>query len=216
MNEVTGRGGNFMKPILIAIAGGTASGKTTVVEEIINHFQSEEVEVICQDNYYKQLNEISLEERKKINYDHPNSFDLNLLYADLKKLIAGKVIYSPVYDFKDHNRKQDEVKEIHPTKVIILEGIMALYDKRIREISDILIYVESDPDVRFIRRLKRDIAERGRDLDSVILQYLSTVKPMYDEYIAPTKRFADIIIPNDTKHDVAIEILAAKIKDILK
>lgn len=205
-----------MKPILITIAGGTASGKTTVVDEIINHFQCEEVEVICQDNYYKQLDDMTLEERKKINYDHPNSFDLDLLYDDLTKLISGEVIYSPVYDFKEHNRKKDEIREIHPTKVIILEGIMALYDKRIREISDILIYVESDPDIRFIRRLKRDIAERGRDLDSVILQYLSTVKPMYDEYIAPTKRFADIIIPNDTKHDVAIEVLAAKIKDILK
>ncbi|MDE7161891.1 MAG: uridine kinase [Anaeroplasmataceae bacterium] len=205
-----------MKPILIAIAGGTASGKTTVVDEIIHHFEGEDVAVLCQDNYYKELDDISLEERKKINYDHPNSFDLDLLYDDLKKLISGQTIASPVYDFKEHNRKKNEVKEIVSTKVIILEGIMALYDSRIRELSDILIYVESDPDVRFIRRLKRDIKERGRDLDSVILQYLTTVKPMYDEYIAPTKRFADIIIPNDTKHDVAIEILAAKIKDILK
>ncbi|MDE7105683.1 MAG: hypothetical protein K2O22_00780, partial [Anaeroplasmataceae bacterium] len=125
-------------------------------------------------------------------------------------------IHSPVYDFKEHNRKKNESKEIIPTTVFLLEGILALYDRRIRGLSDILIYVESDPDVRFIRRLKRDMHERGRDLDSVIMQYLSTVKPMYDEYIAPTKRFADIIIPNDTKHDVAIEILAAKIKDILK
>lgn len=205
-----------MKPILIAIAGGTASGKTTVVDEIINHFQSEDVAVICQDNYYKSQDDITLEERKKINYDHPNSFDLDLLYHDLKTLISGKTIHSPVYDFKEHNRKKNESKEIIPTKVILLEGILALYDGRIRGLSDILIYVESDPDVRFIRRLKRDMHERGRDLDSVIIQYLSTVKPMYDEYIAPTKRFADIIIPNDTKHDVAIEILAAKIKDILK
>ena len=205
-----------MKPILIAIAGGTASGKTTVVDEIINHFHSEDVAVICQDNYYKALDDISLEERRKINYDHPNSFDLDLLYEDLSKLIEGKTIHSPVYDFKEHNRKKDETISISATKVIILEGILALYDSRIRSLSDILIYVESDPDVRFIRRLKRDIHERGRDLDSVIVQYLSTVKPMYDEYIAPTKRFADIIIPNDTKHDVAIEILAAKIKDIIK
>ena len=205
-----------MKPILIAIAGGTASGKTTVVDEIINHFQSEDVAVICQDNYYKLQDDIPLEARRKINYDHPNSFDLDLLYEELSKLIEGQTIYCPVYDFKEHNRKKYETKEINSTKVIILEGIMALYDSRIRSLSDILIYVESDPDIRFIRRLKRDIHERGRDLDSVIMQYLSTVKPMYDEYIAPTKRYADIIIPNDTKHDVAIEILAAKIKDILK
>lgn len=204
-----------MKPILIAVAGGTASGKTTVVDEIIHHFNSDEVVVICQDNYYKSQDDIPLEVRKKINYDHPNSFDLDLLYNDLSALISGKTIYSPVYDFKEHNRKQNETTEITSKRVIILEGILALYDNRIRELSDILIYVESDPDVRFIRRLKRDINERGRDLDSVIVQYLSTVKPMYDEYIAPTKRFADIIIPNDTKHDVAIEILAAKIKDIL-
>ena len=172
--------------------------------------------VICQDNYYKLQDDIPLEARRKINYDHPNSFDLDLLYEDLSKLIEGQTIYCPVYDFKEHNRKKYETKEINSTKVIILEGIMALYDARIRSLSDILIYVESDPDIRFIRRLKRDIHERGRDLDSVIMQYLSTVKPMYDEYIAPTKRYADIIIPNDTKHDVAIEILADIIKVILK
>ncbi len=204
-----------MKPILISIAGGTASGKTTVVEEIINHFESQDVTVLCQDNYYKSQDDISLEERKKINYDHPNSFDMDLLYQDIAALLSNKTIQSPVYDFKEHNRKKDQTVDRKPSKVVILEGILALYDKRIRELSDILIYVESDPDIRFIRRLKRDMNERGRELDSVIMQYLSTVKPMYEEYIAPTKRYADIIIPNDTKHDVAIEIMAAKIKDIL-
>lgn len=204
-----------MKPILISIAGGTASGKTTVVEEIINHFESQDVTVLCQDNYYKSQDDISLEERKKINYDHPNSFDMDLLYQDIAALLSNKTIQSPVYDFKEHNRKKDQTVERKPSKVVILEGILALYDKRIRELSDILIYVESDPDIRFIRRLKRDMNERGRELDSVIMQYLSTVKPMYEEYIAPTKRYADIIIPNDTKHDVAIEIMAAKIKDVL-
>ncbi len=205
-----------MKPILITIAGGTASGKTTVVDEIIKHFIKDDVTVLCQDNYYKALDDLSLEERKLINYDHPNSFDMDLLYNNLVALLAGKQIESPIYDFKIHNRKKDESYHIGPTKVIILEGILALYDKRIRDISDIMIFVESDPDIRFIRRLKRDMNERGRDMDGIILQYLSTVKPMYDEYIAPTKRFADIIIPNDNKHDVAIEIMAAKIKDILK
>ena len=198
-----------MKPILITIAGGTASGKTTVVEEIIRYFDSDSVTVLCQDNYYKAQDDMTLEERKKINYDHPNSFDMDLLYEDIQQLLEGKAIDSPLYDFKEHNRKKEETQYIYPTKVIILEGILSLYDKRIRDLSDILIYVESDADIRFIRRLKRDIQERGRDLNNVILQYLSTVKPMYDAYIAPTNRFADIIIPNDTKHDVAIEILAA-------
>lgn len=205
-----------MKPILIAIAGGTASGKTTVVDEIIDHFKSEDVAVICQDNYYKAQDDMTIEQRRQTNYDHPNSFDLDLLYSHLQDLINGLEIKCPVYDFKEHNRKKNEYLEVSSKKVIILEGILALYDARIRNLSDILIYVESDPDIRFIRRLKRDINERGRDLDSVIYQYLSTVKPMYDEYIAPTKRYADIIIPNDTKHNVALEILAAKIKDIIK
>lgn len=204
-----------MKPILITIAGGTASGKTTVVDEIITHFKKNDVTVICQDNYYKAQDELTLDERKKMNYDHPNSFDMDLLYEDLKSLLSGNTIKSPVYDFKEHTRKKDEFNVVGPTKVIILEGILSLYDKEIRDISDIMIYVESDPDVRFIRRLKRDIIERGRTMDNVIAQYLGTVKPMYDEYVAPTKRFADIIIPNDHKHDVAIEIIVTKIKDIL-
>ena len=204
-----------MRPILITIAGGTASGKSTVVKEIIKHFSKEEVRVICQDNYYKAQDDLTMEERVKTNYDHPESFDTDLMHEQLAELLNGNSIDMPIYDFKVHNRS-DEVKHINPSKVIILEGILALYDKRIRDISDILIYVESDPDIRFIRRLKRDIEERGRDMNGVIMQYLSTVKPMYDEYIAPTKRYADIIIPNDVKHDVAIEILSAKIKEIIK
>ena len=204
-----------MRPILITIAGGTASGKSTVVREIIKHFSKEEVRVICQDNYYKAQDDLTMEERVKTNYDHPESFDTDLMHEQLAELLNGNSIDMPIYDFRVHNRS-DEVKHINPSKVIILEGILALYDKRIRDISDILIYVESDPDIRFIRRLKRDIEERGRDMNGVIMQYLSTVKPMYDEYIAPTKRYADIIIPNDVKHDVAIEILSAKIKEIIK
>ena len=143
-----------MKPILITIAGGTASGKTTVVEEIIRYFDSDSVTVLCQDNYYKAQDDMTLEERKKINYDHPNSFDMDLLYEDIQQLLEGKAIDSPLYDFKEHNRKKEETQYIYPTKVIILEGILSLYDKRIRDLSDILIYVESDADIRFIRRLK--------------------------------------------------------------
>ncbi len=205
-----------MKPILISVAGGTASGKTTVVNEITKYFNESEISVIYMDNYYKERNDISLEDRKKINYDHPESFDLDLLYHDISHLMENLDVYSPVYDFTMHNRHQTEKLHIFPSKVIILEGIMALYDKRIRNLSDIKIFVESDPDIRFIRRLKRDIAERGRDMDNVIEQYLKTVKPMFDSFIAPTKRYADIIIPNDFKHDVAIGILSSRIKEIVE
>ena len=160
-----------MRPILITIAGGTASGKSTVVREIIKHFSKEEVRVICQDNYYKAQDDLTMEERVKTNYDHPESFDTDLMHEQLAELLNGNSIDMPIYDFKVHNRS-DEVKHINPSKVIILEGILALYDKRIRDISDILIYVESDPDIRFIRRLKRDIEERGRDMNGVIMQYI--------------------------------------------
>lgn len=203
-----------MKPLLISIAGGTASGKTTVVEKIEKHFNSKDVTVVCMDNYYKRRDDLSLEERKLINYDHPDALDLELLKKHLNLLLSGDDIECPIYDFQLHNRKSNTMR-IKPTKVILLEGILALYDEEIRNMSNILIFVESEADIRFIRRLKRDIESRGRSMDDVIKQYLSTVKPMYDSYVAPTKRYADIIIPNDTKHNMAIDILSAKIKDIL-
>ncbi|MBR4496309.1 MAG: uridine kinase [Acholeplasmatales bacterium] len=202
------------KPILILVAGGTASGKTTVVSEITSYFNSNDISVVLMDNYYKRRDDISLEERKKINYDHPNSFDLDLLKTDLKSLIEGNIIYSPSYDFTVHNRSNNKIL-IRPSKVIIVEGILSMYDNDIRNLADIKIFVESEPDIRFIRRLKRDIKERGRTLDEVVEQYLATVKPMHDLYVEPCKRFADIIIPNNDKHDVALGILSAKIKDII-
>lgn len=203
------------KPLLILVAGGTASGKTTVVKEILSCCNDNKIAVVCMDNYYKKRDDLSLEERKLINYDHPNSYDLELLKKDLKSLINNEAINSPVYDFTVHNRHKDKTILIEPAKVIILEGILALYDNDIRKISNINIFVESEADIRFIRRLKRDMIERGRKIDDIIHQYLSTVKPMYDEYVAPTKKYADIIIPNDNKHDVALSILSAKIKEII-
>ena len=202
------------KPILILVAGGTASGKTTVVTEITSYFNSSDISVVLMDNYYKRRDDISLEERKKINYDHPNSFDIDLLKSDLKKLSEGETIFSPSYDFTVHNRSNKTIA-IRPSKVIILEGIMAMYDNDIRNLADIKIFVESEPDIRFIRRLKRDMNERGRTMDEVVSQYLETVKPMHDLYVEPTKKYADIIIPNNDKHDVALGILSAKIKDII-
>jgi len=203
------------KPVLILIAGGTASGKTTVVDQITNKLPKD-VSVICMDNYYKQRDDLPFEKRKKINYDHPDAIDLDLLKQHIRALLDNRSIDCPVYNFALHNRDKSKTILIHPAKVIIIEGILALYDKDIRDLADIQIFVESDADIRFIRRLKRDMEERGRSLDNVIEQYLTTVKPMFDAYVLPTKRFADIIIPNDTKHDIAIDILSTKIKDCLK
>ena len=204
-----------MKPILILIAGGTASGKTTVVDKLKAHFSDDDISVVAMDNYYKRRDDISLEDRKKINYDHPDAIDMKLLKEHIILLLNNCDVACPIYYFKNHNRSNSTINIKH-SRVIIVEGILALYDSEIRELADIEIFVESEPDIRFIRRLKRDISERGRDVDDVISQYLATVKPMYDSYVAPTKRFADIIIPNDTKHDMAIDILATKIENIIK
>ena len=203
-----------MKPIIIVIAGGSASGKSTVVKEIVESLKSVDISVICHDDYYKDQSHLTMEQRVQTNYDHPNSLDNELLVSHLKDLIAGKTIQKPLYDFVCHNRKKETV-EVKPTKIIILEGILVLEERKIRECADVKIFVSCDEDIRFIRRLKRDIEERGRELDNVIHQYLSTVKPMFNKYVSPSSKHADIIIPNDQKHDVAVEFLIAKIKDIL-
>ncbi len=203
-----------MKTLLIIVAGGTASGKSTVVEKIHQRLKSKDVQVIKFDDYYKDLSNLTMEERTKVNFDHPDSLDNDLMYEQLKSLLDGNTIEKPLYDFKTHTRKK-ETELIKPSKVVIVEGILSLYDKRIRDLANIRIFVESDDDIRFIRRLKRDMNERGRTLDSVIDQYLATVKPMYYEFIKPTKRYADIIIPNDKDHEVAVDIVMAKVKEII-
>ena len=200
--------------LLISVAGGTASGKTTVVREISRNFSKDDIAIIYMDNYYKRRDDLTLVERQNINYDHPDAIDMELLKHDLRELLAGNPIDMPVYDFKIHNRSDETIKVV-PTKVIILEGILALYDEEIRNLSNLLLFVESEADIRFIRRLKRDMEERGRTMDGVINQYLSTVKPMFDAYVLPTKRFADIIIPNNTKYKMAIDVISAKIKEEL-
>lgn len=203
-----------MKPLIIAIAGGSASGKSTVVEEIVASLKSVEITVICHDDYYKDQSRMTMEERVKTNYDHPSSLDNELFVSHLKKLIKGESIKKPQYDFVNHTRKRETV-EVEPTKIIIIEGILVLEEKQIRDLSDVKIFVKCDEDVRFIRRLKRDIEERGRTLDTVVNQYLATVKPMFNKYVNPSSRYADLIIPNDKKHDVAVDFLVAKIKNIL-
>lgn len=203
-----------MKPLIIAISGGSASGKTTVVKEIVEKLKTNDISVICHDDYYKDQSHLSMEERIQTNYDHPSSLDNDLFVKHLHLLMEGKSIEKPIYDFVTHNRKKETVT-VSPTKVIFIEGILVLEEKRIRDCADVKIFVKSDEDIRFIRRLKRDIEERGRSMDTVVNQYLATVKPMFNKFVNPSSRYADIIIPNDNKHDVAVDFLVAKIKDIL-
>lgn len=202
------------RPVIIAVAGGSASGKTTVVEEVISKLKKEFVVVIMHDDYYKEHNHLSLEERKMVNYDHPDSIDNELFLKHVNKLLKGEEINKPIYDFNTYSRLE-KTEKITPKKVIILEGILVLTDKRIRELADIKLYVDLDSDMRFIRRMERDIKERGRTVESVVDQYLKTVKPMYHQFVEPTKRYADVIIPNDHKHDVAVDIIVSKINTIL-
>jgi len=202
------------KPVIIAVAGGSSSGKTTVVNKIISNFLTEKVEVIRHDDYYKDQSEMTIEERRKINYDHPLSLDNDLFYSQVLDLVNGKSIDKPTYDFVELNRTKITEK-VYPAEIIILEGILILEDERIRNLADIKIFVEADDDIRLIRRIKRDTTERGRTLDNVLNQYLSTVKPMHHAFVKPTKRYADIIIPNDYSHDVAVDLIKAKIFTIL-
>lgn len=201
------------RPFLILVAGASASGKTTVVDNIISKAKIDEVVRITMDDYYLSFDDVLLEDKKRLNYDHPNAVDLDLLYEHISLLLLGGEINKPIYNYISY--KRDENTElIKPAKVIIVEGIFALYDIKIGDLADLKIYVDSDPDIRLIRRLKRDIKERNRTFDSVVEQYLETVKPMYHEFVSPTKRNADIIIPNDKRHDTAVEVISGKIDNI--
>ncbi|HSP11381.1 MAG TPA: uridine kinase [Salegentibacter sp.] len=200
--------------LIIGIAGGTGSGKTTVVNQIIEELKNEDVDVISQDHYYQDLSHLSMEERVKTNFDHPQSIDFDLLVKHLKELRQGKTIHQPVYSFKEHNRTCETVKT-EPRKVVIVEGILILTNPEIRKMFDIKIYVHADSDERLIRRLKRDINERGRDLDEVLWRYQTTLKPMHQQFIEPTKEFADIIIPTNRYNTVAVDIVQTIIKDRL-
>lgn len=202
------------RPILIGITGGTGSGKTTIANEIFRKFDKACIAVIEQDSYYKDQSGLPIEERIKTNYDHPDAFDTDLLVSNLKELIMGNSIEKPIYDFSIHNRKKETIT-IKSCEIIILEGIMILDSPEIRELLDIKIYVDTDADVRIIRRLVRDMNERGRTIESIIDQYLNVVRPMHMEFIEPTKRYADIIIPEGGKNIVAIDLLAANIRQIL-
>jgi len=200
--------------LIIGIAGGTGSGKTTVVNQILNELPNDEVCVISQDSYYKSNDNLSYEQRTKINFDHPRAIDFELLVAHLKKLKKGEVIEQPIYSFVTHNRTSDTLKT-HPKKVVIVEGILIFNDRILRDLFDIKIFVHADTDERLIRRIRRDISERGRDIEEVLNRYQNTLKPMHEQFIEPTKNFADIIIPNDRFNNVAVDIVRTVISERL-
>jgi uridine kinase len=201
--------------LIIGIAGGTGSGKTTVVQQIINELPETEVGVISQDSYYRENHNLSFEERALINFDHPRAIDFELLVNHLTALKKGETIEQPVYSFVTHNRTDDSIIT-HPRKVMIVEGILILANPELREMFDVKIFVHADSDERLIRRLKRDIAERGRDMEEVLIRYQTTLKPMHQQFIEPTKAFADIIIPNDKYNTVAIDVVRAVINQRIK
>lgn len=206
---------DMSKPIIIGIAGGSASGKTSISRKLKDQFSdSKSVLIIRQDDYYKDQSDKPMEERVKTNYDHPFAFDNDLLLEHIDSLIAGEKIEKPTYDFVHHTRS-DVTEKVCPCDVLILEGLFVLEDAKIRALLDMKIYVDTDADVRFIRRLKRDVKERGRDMDSVINQYLNTVRVMHNSFIEPSKRYADIIIPEGGRNYVAIDLLTTKISSII-
>lgn len=202
-------------PLIIGITGGSGSGKTSVTNAISEVFKNHSVVVIQQDYYYKDQSHLKFEERLNTNYDHPLAFDNDLLLEHIHNLLDNKAIEKPVYDYARHTRSSETIK-IEPKDVIILEGILVLEDERLRNMMNIKLFVDTDADLRIIRRILRDINERGRTVDSVVDQYLNVVRPMHNQFIEPTKRYADVIIPEGGQNEVAIDLMVTKIKTILE
>lgn len=203
------------KPVVIGVSGGSGSGKTSVTKSIYDRFKGHSIMILEQDFYYKDQMHLPYEERLKTNYDHPLAFDNDLLIEHIEKLLRYESIQKPVYDYAMHTRS-DNVIEVAPKDVIILEGILILEDDRLRNLMDIKLFVDTDADLRIIRRLCRDIKERDRTMDSVIEQYVNVVRPMHNQFIEPTKRYADIIIPEGGHNHVAIDLMVTKIQTILE
>lgn len=203
------------KPLVIGIAGGSGSGKTSVTNSIYKVFKDHSVVVIGQDFYYKDQSDLAFEERLATNYDHPHAFDTDLLIRHLESLLQRQSIEKPIYDYAQHTRS-DEIVVIKPKDVIIIEGILVLDDPRLRDLMDIKVFVDTDADLRIIRRIMRDIKERGRTIESVVEQYLTVVRPMHNQFIEPSKRYADIIVPEGGHNEVAIDLMVTKIKTILE
>ncbi|MBM7561574.1 uridine kinase [Fusibacter tunisiensis] len=204
----------MVKPIVIGVSGGTGSGKSTVAQAIFKSLPDENILILEQDAYYKDQSHLSFEERIKTNYDHPLAFDTDLLIEHIKQLCDLQPIQKPIYNFSNHNREAEAIL-VHPREIIIIEGIMILEDERLRDLMDIKIFVDTDADVRIIRRITRDINERGRTLESVIDQYLTTVKPAHEQFIEPMKKYADIIIPEGGYNKVAIDLMTTKVMSII-
>ena len=202
-----------LNPIIIGIAGGTGSGKSTLAENIKKEFENN-ITMLSHDYYYKDNPHLSFEERVKLNYDHPDSIETTLLIEHLKKLKNGEVVYRPNYSFVEHKR-EDTTVEVVPKKVIILDGILIFENKELRDMMDIKIFVDTDADIRFIRRLLRDVEKRGRTLNSVVSQYCTTVKPMHEQFVEPSKKFADIIVPEGGHNEVALNMIIEKIRSIM-
>jgi uridine kinase len=203
------------KPVVIGVTGGSGSGKTSVTKAIYDSFKGHSILILEQDYYYKDQSDLPFEERLKTNYDHPLAFDNNLLIKHIEKLLRFEPIEKPVYDYSIHTRSS-EIIPVEPKDVIILEGILVLEDERLRNLMDIKLFVDTDADIRIIRRLQRDIKERRRTLDSVIEQYVNVVRPMHNQFIEPTKRYADLIIPEGGHNHVAIDLMVTKIQTILE
>jgi uridine kinase len=199
-----------MDTMVIGIAGGTGSGKTTLTLRLKERF-GEDVSVVNHDNYYKSHRDIPFEARTKLNYDHPDAFDTDLMIRDIQALKRGEVVYCPVYDYTVHDRS-DQVIEVKPTRVVIIEGILIFENPQLRDLMDIKIFVDTDADVRILRRILRDVKKRGRSLDSVVSQYLSTVKPMHDRFVEPSKRFSDIIVLEGGHNPVALDMIIQRIR----
>jgi uridine kinase len=201
-------------PIIIGIGGGTGSGKTTVAREVRKHFPEESVVILHHDSYYVDRSDLPPASRENINYDHPDSFDNELLLFHLNELRGGRPVEKPIYDFETHTRRKETIT-VRPARIILLEGILVLAEDTLRESMDIKLYVDTDADERFIRRLRRDIADRGRTVDQVIEQYLKTVRPMHLQFVETSKRYADVIIPEGGQNRVAVDLIVTKARDIL-
>lgn len=204
-----------MKPIIIGVAGGTGSGKTTVSQEILRRVGMERITFIQHDSYYCDQSHLPLEERAALNFDHPDSLESDLLVAHLRQLQSGRTVHIPVYDFTSHTRT-GETRRVDPSRVILVEGILIFAEPALRGMFDVKIYVDTDADVRFIRRLRRDITERGRTVESVIEQYEKTVRPMHLEFVEPSKRYADVIIPEGGFNVVAMDMVVARILEMVE
>ncbi|MEQ9570085.1 MAG: uridine kinase [Longimicrobiales bacterium] len=204
----------MIPPLVIGVAGGSGSGKSTVVREIVAGVSPEAVSQVHHDAYYRDFDHLTEDERARINFDHPDALETELLVRHVDALRAGVPIEMPVYDFRTHTRREETIP-VHPTRIVLVDGILVLAEPELRERMDVRVYVDTDPDVRLIRRLRRDVAERGRSVESVLTQYETTVRPMHRDFVEPSKRWADIIIPEGGHNKVAVDMLATKMASIL-